>query len=461
MNENRYSRQVLFPPIGEAGQEKIQRAAAVILGCGAIGTVLANNLCRAGVGALRIIDRDFVEESNLQRQALFTEEDARRRLPKAVAAVERLRAVNSTVRLEPVVADANPRNIESLLGGSASIVLDATDNLETRFLINDACVKNGIAWVYAGAVGSTGMVMPIVPGRTACFRCFVEELPPPGVLPTCDRSGILNAASGVVASLQSAAALRLLVSAETWPAPLIRLDVWKGEFEAVAVPKRADCPACAGRRFEFLNAERHSSAASICGRNMVQILPPEERAVDLAQLAESLSAAGAGDAEFNGYLLTLKTGPTKSSSSPPAAPWSGEPPTPRWRGRFMRSTSATEGLLKNALGERRTRRASSLRHSRPAFAGGIHAFGVRCWLPAFAGMTPSTLGLAQGELAPLAQGRTRGPYEKPRCPVFHSEGREETGRMTRRKSAGFCSIFTARRTEGPFAVGHSVGARKD
>jgi len=213
------------------------------------------------------------------------------------------------VRLEPVVADANPRNIESLFGERASIVLDATDNLETRFLINDACVKNGIAWVYAGAVGSTGMVMPIVPGRTACFRCFVEELPPPGVLPTCDRSGILNAASGVVASLQSSAALRLLVGAETWPAPLIRLDVWKGEFEAVAVPKRADCPACAGRRFEFLNAERHSSAASICGRNMVQILPPEERAVDLARLAEALSAAGAGDAEFNGYLLTLKTGP--------------------------------------------------------------------------------------------------------------------------------------------------------
>ena len=303
MTNNRYSRQMLFPAIGETGQKKIQSSTAVIVGCGALGTVIANNLCRAGVKRLRIVDRDFVEESNLQRQSLFTEKDAEQQLPKAVAAARHLTLVNSTVSVEPVVADVHPKNIEKLLDG-ADIVLDATDNLETRFLLNDACIKNGIPWVYGGAVGSEGMVMPVIPGETACLRCLIEDLPPPGALPTCERAGILNATSGAVASLQTAAALRILVGAGVWTASLLSLDVWKGEFKSLTAARRSDCPVCRHRRFEFLEGKGASWTTVLCGRNAVQITPSQERAVDLDQLARSLPQDGC--VRLNGFLLNIR-----------------------------------------------------------------------------------------------------------------------------------------------------------
>ena len=303
MNDERYSRQALFSQIGENGQRRIQDGSAVIVGCGALGTVIANNLARSGVGRIRIVDRDFVELDNLQRQVLFDEEDARRRLPKAVAAVKRLEKINSSIELEPVVRDVNPKNVEQLINGF-SVVLDATDNMETRFLLNDACVKGGIPLVYGAAVGSTGMTMLIVPGRTPCLRCFVEEMPAPGTLPTCETVGILNTVTGIVASLQSATALRLLIGAPDSPGHLLFVDVWKGEFNSLQIHRNEDCIVCVQGRLEFLDGHATSRTTVLCGSNMVQVLPPEERLISLEALAKSLSHAG--EVSYNAFLLTLK-----------------------------------------------------------------------------------------------------------------------------------------------------------
>lgn len=303
MNNPRYSRQTLFPPIGESGQSKLAEAFVVMVGCGALGTVSANHLVRAGIGSLRIIDRDFVEMNNLHRQLLLDEEDARRRMPKAAAAVERLRQINSEVGLEAEIADLNHRNIEKLIDG-ATLVIDATDNMETRFLLNDACVKAGIPWVYGGAVAAEGIVMPILPGQTACLRCLMPEPPVPGVLPTCDRAGVLNTLTAIVASLQCSAALRMIIEGAPPPWQLLTFDVWEGEFRGLNVSRREDCPACGIRRFEFLEGRAASSATSLCGRDMVQINPPEARRISLESLRDSLK--GAGEVSFNGFLLSLK-----------------------------------------------------------------------------------------------------------------------------------------------------------
>ncbi|MGC8826898.1 MAG: ThiF family adenylyltransferase, partial [Anaerolineae bacterium] len=208
-NMERYSRQILFQPIGRQGQEHLLASRVVVIGQGALGTVIADHLARAGVGHLTLVDRDFVELSNLQRQTLFDEEDAQKRLPKAVAAAQKLSRVNSEIEIRPVIADVTPRNVEELIAG-ANLVMDATDNLETRLLLNDACLKAGIPWIYGGAVGSSGIVMSIVPGETPCLRCLIDEPPPPGALPSCDTVGVLNAATAVVASIQTAEALKLL-----------------------------------------------------------------------------------------------------------------------------------------------------------------------------------------------------------------------------------------------------------
>jgi molybdopterin/thiamine biosynthesis adenylyltransferase len=274
----------------------------VIVGCGALGTAIADSLARCGIGRMRIVDRDFVELSDLHRQVLFDEDDARRRLPKAVAAANRLREVNSSVEIEPCVCDLTARNVEAAVAGF-SVVLDGTDNLETRFLLNDACLKVGTPWIYGGAVGCTAMVMPIVPGRSPCFRCLVEELPPPGALPTCDRAGVLHAASSTAGHLQAAAALRFLVGTEEAPWRLLIVDVWRGEFSAVEIARRNDCLACVRHSYEFLNAAASSWATVLCGRDAVQISPPEERPMSLESLATSLR--GTAEMQFNGFLLTI------------------------------------------------------------------------------------------------------------------------------------------------------------
>ena len=302
MTENRYARQILFREIGLKGQEKISRSTVVLIGLGALGTVISSHLCRAGVGRLRLIDRDFVELSNLQRQFLFDEKDARSRLPKAAAAAEKLRSVNSEIAIEEVIADLTARNAEQLISG-ADVILDGTDNLETRFLINDVALKTMKPWIYGAVLGSEGMTMSIIPGQTACLRCLLPEAPPPGKMPSCDTEGVLSSATALIASLQSAEALKILTGSEPRRS-LVRVDVWAGDFMQLSVHPRPECPACGKGDFEYLAGAHLSYATVLCGRNSVQIVPPEEHEIPLKELQERL--ARVGSTSFNGFLLTFE-----------------------------------------------------------------------------------------------------------------------------------------------------------
>ena len=302
-DRERYIRQIIFAPFGAAGQERLLSARVVLIGCGANGTVMANMLARAGVGALVIVDRDFVELNNLQRQVLFDEDDVTRGTPKAIAAAERLRRVNSSIQIDGVVADVNAENIEELIDG-ATLVMDGTDNFETRFLINDACVKHNLPWVYAGAVASYGMTMTIVPHETACLRCLFNREPPPGTLPTCDTAGVIAPIVNVMASIASAEAIKFLVGAGTRNAGLINVDLWENTFDSFAVARRDDCVACGQGKYEYLEGERGGTmTASLCGRNAVQVNPGRGHALDLTRLAEQLR--GIGEVSVNEYLLKL------------------------------------------------------------------------------------------------------------------------------------------------------------
>ncbi len=299
----RYLRQTIFAPLGLAGQERLLASRVVLIGCGANGTVMANTLARAGIGTLVIADRDYVELNNLQRQVLFDEADVAGGLPKAIAAAEKLARVNSSIKVEGRAIDVNAENIEELIQG-ASLVLDGTDNFETRFLINDACVKNRIPWIYAGAVGSTGMTMTIVPYETACLRCIFQREPPPGTLPTCDTAGVIAPIVNIMASLACAEAIKLLVGSGERNPGLIHVDVWENTFEVFGVARKSDCVACGENRFEYLEGERPgASAVSLCGRNAIQVNPGRGRELDLAVLSQRLS--GAGQVTANEYLVRL------------------------------------------------------------------------------------------------------------------------------------------------------------
>lgn len=293
--DSRYSRQSRFAPVGDAGQQRIRNATVTIVGCGALGTVAAELMTRAGVGRLRIVDRDFVELSNLQRQFLFEESDAAEGLPKAVAAVRRLARVNSEVTLEPLVADLVPANAEELFEDT-DLILDGTDNFETRFLINDAAVFKNRPWIYAAAVGSYGLKLAILPGHTACLRCVYPE-PPQGAQPTCETAGVLGPLTSTIASLAAADALRILAcggdqattGADAMQARLTTVDVWTGVIRQLAPPARdPDCPCCARRDFTYLDGSRRAPI-SLCGRNAVQI-HERSRPVNLPELAVRLGA---------------------------------------------------------------------------------------------------------------------------------------------------------------------------
>jgi len=289
--ESRYSRQIRFVPLGETGQTKIRAASVAIVGCGALGTVQAEALARAGVGRLRIIDRDFVEWSNLQRQFLFEEADAAEALPKAVAAARRLARVNSEVAVEPMVADLTAANVEELFE-DIDLILDGTDNFETRFLINDAAVDREIPWIYGAAVGSYGIKLAIVPGKTACFRCVYPE-PPQGAQPTCETEGVLAPVTATIASLQVADALKILAAgSDAVTARLTTVDVWTGTIRQLAPPTRdAKCPCCVRRELVYLDGSRRAPI-SLCGRNAVQI-HERSRPVDLPALAQRLATVAA------------------------------------------------------------------------------------------------------------------------------------------------------------------------
>ena len=305
--EDRYSRQILFEGIGEDGQARIAQAKVVIIGCGALGAVQAETLGRAGVGHLVLVDRDFVEESNLQRQITFDESDSLNRLPKAVAAASRIARVNSDIQVEPVVTDVNFENIEEIISG-ASLVLDGTDNFETRFLINDACVKSNTSWVYGAAVGSYGLTMTIVPGSTPCLRCVLETMPEPGTGPTCDTAGVIMPIVTTIASIQAAEALKLLTGqTDKLHRSLIRIDVWDFQFNRLDLSQFSaaeQCPACARGEFEFLRGAGRQVTTTLCGRNAVQIARSGRGAVNFRQLAERLRPAG--EVAFNDFLLRFR-----------------------------------------------------------------------------------------------------------------------------------------------------------
>ena len=306
----KYSRQILFSGIGEAGQEKILSARAVLVGCGALGTVAANLLVRAGVGCLRIIDRDFVEASNLQRQTLFEEADAREALPKAVAAERRLRAINSGVNVEGIVADITSNNALELLAGF-TVILDGTDNFETRLLLNDAAVSLGVPWIYAAAVGSYGVTMTVRPGETPCLACLLEtgqKSAALGAEDTCDTTGVLNAAASVIASIEAAEATKILAGkAEALHGRLVSCDVWSGRFQSVRVARNPDCRACVRRAFTYLdgNAQPH---ITMCGRDSVQI-HERSRKLDLDVLSRRLAGAAAAEVRNNEFLLRFRVPP--------------------------------------------------------------------------------------------------------------------------------------------------------
>ncbi len=302
----RYIRQIRYAPLGYEGQRRLMAGRALVCGCGALGSMLASWLVRAGVGLVRIVDRDLVETTNLQRQVLFDEEDVARQLPKAIAAAEKLRRVNSQVTIEPVVADVGPANVQSLCEG-IDVIVDGTDNFETRFLLNDVAVKQGIPWVYGGCLGAEGQTMTIVPGRTPCLRCLLQECPPPGTLPTCDVAGILGPTVGVIASLQALEAIKLLSGhAEAISQSLTVVELWDGTIRQVNVASlrdQVDCPTCKKGQFAFLSGKEGSRSAVLCGRNAVQ-LTFAGQPVSLDALAQRLEKVG--QVIRNPYLVRVK-----------------------------------------------------------------------------------------------------------------------------------------------------------
>jgi molybdopterin/thiamine biosynthesis adenylyltransferase len=303
----KYSRQILFAGIGEAGQSRLLSSSAVIVGCGAIGAAAANLLVRAGVGRIRIVDRDFVEASNLQRQVLFDESDARDSLPKAVAAERKLRSINSTVAVEGLVADLSPQNAAESLAGF-DVILDGTDNFETRFLINDFAVRSGRPWIYAAAVASYGLTMTIRPGQTACLACLLESgAATQGLEETCDTIGVLGPIVNLIASLQVAEALKLLASREeALHFRLISCDVWSGHFQSVRVARNPSCRACSRREFPYLEGQAQPHI-TMCGRDSVQI-HERNRFLDLAALRNRL-APSVADVRNNEFLLRFRIPP--------------------------------------------------------------------------------------------------------------------------------------------------------
>ena len=287
---DRYSRQILFRGVGAEGQRRLAEARVAVVGCGATGSAVASLLARSGVGTIRIIDRDYVEPSNLQRQTLFDETDARESLPKAVAAARRIAAFNSQIVADPKVADLTPENIEVLLEG-ASLILDGTDNFETRYLVNDFAVKQGVPWIYAAAVGSYGVTLNVLPGTTACLACVFPESPR-GTFETCETAGILNSAVNLVASIEATEAIKLLVGAiEKVRRTLLSFDVWTNErAEVQAAKPRAGCRACGEHDFVHLAGEGRPHI-TLCGRNSVQI-HERHRPVDFGEMNERLKPHG-------------------------------------------------------------------------------------------------------------------------------------------------------------------------
>jgi len=309
--DSRYSRQVILENIGEKGQEKLLNSAVAIVGCGALGTVAANNLARAGVGKITIIDRDFVELSNLQRQMLFDENDVGE--PKAVAASKKLIAINSEIEVYPVIKDLNYSNVEELIG-KVDLVIDGTDNIQTRMLVNDVCVKNDIPWIYTGAIGTSGMSMNILPGK-ACIRCLYPGVPKAGSLPTCDTMGVLNTATVIMGSIESTEALKILLghydNEESTNSNLIVYDTWNHSFDSIIVKKNEKCQCCGNENYEFIDSDDQEIITSLCGRNAIQITPADPKELSLKQIAGKLEKLG--KVKCSDFIMIFTTDETEIS----------------------------------------------------------------------------------------------------------------------------------------------------
>ena len=311
-DRDRYSRQILFAHIGERGQEALIHSHAAIVGCGALGCFHAEALARAGVGRITIVDRDYVEPANLQRQWLFDEHDAAEALPKAAAAERAIARINSRIAVRGIIADLRPANIHELLEGAA-VILDGLDNFETRFLLNDYAVSTRTPWIYGAAVGAYGLTMPVLPGESACLRCIYPQ-PPSGAQPTCETAGVLNSVTAAVASLQVAEALKLLSgNREAVRSRITTMDIWDGTIRQVDQPSRdPDCPACARRQFPYLEGAHHAPI-SLCGRNAVQI-HDRRRPLDLAELR--LRLAPLGEVRANEFALRFAAPPYEMTIFP-------------------------------------------------------------------------------------------------------------------------------------------------
>ncbi len=302
---DRYSRQTILPGWGQEGQARLAEATAVVIGCGALGSHIASHLARAGVGRLVVADRDFVEWHNLPRQALYAEADAAAGIPKAVAAARRLREVNSLVEINEHVLDVNADTIEELISG-ADVVLDGADNFEVRYLLNEACVKHGIPWVYGGVLGTYGLTASILPGETPCLHCLLGPLPPPGSVPTCETAGVLGTIVSVIAALEATEAFKILLNQrEALLHSLVMVDVWNGDFERAQTQRgKGLCPVCDEGRYGLLEAEQGSVTTVLCGRSAVQVAPRPAKSLDLSNLARRLE--GAGQVRFNEHLLRFE-----------------------------------------------------------------------------------------------------------------------------------------------------------
>jgi adenylyltransferase/sulfurtransferase len=303
---SRYDRQARFAPLGEAGQQRLAEGRALVCGCGALGSVAANLLVRAGVGFVRVVDRDFVELNNLQRQLLFDEQDVFDALPKAVAAASKLRQINSEVVVEPIVADVTHANVAKL-AGDVDVIVDGTDNFATRFLVNDFAVERGLPWVYGGAIGAEGQSMTILPGDTACLACLVPEPPPPGMTPTCDTAGVLGSTVAVIGAIEAAEAIKILSgNVAAVSRQLTVVELWDNRLRSVDVSRlreTSDCRVCQHREFDWLTGRKGSESAALCGRNAVQLSPPPGATLSLDQLADRLQ--GVGTVVRNPFLLRL------------------------------------------------------------------------------------------------------------------------------------------------------------
>jgi molybdopterin-synthase adenylyltransferase len=306
----RYARQIRYAPIGQQGQRRLSAGRALVCGCGALGSVIAETLVRSGVGFVRVVDRDFLELNNLQRQVLYDEQDVASGLPKAIAAANKLAKINSQVTIEPVVADVDYTNVMELTD-AVDVILDGTDNFEIRMLLNDVALKRGIPWIYGGCLGAEGQTMTIIPGETACLRCLMTDTPPPGTTPTCDTAGILAPIVNVIASLEAGEALKILSgNLAAISRQLSIIDVWDNRVRHVsldAARASGQCPACGKGEYPWLDGTRAGHSAILCGRNAVQLSPSQRADTPLAKLAEKLSAVG--PVTQNRYLVRVAVDP--------------------------------------------------------------------------------------------------------------------------------------------------------